>query len=274
MDIFQFNKFTEFYDDEKIFFSKIDLIDSTIEQIKSKKNKCVLIVGNGDIPYTDEIDKKVPKNVKKIFAQNNVSTSKRVESIPLGVGNSQVCRKGGHDGHRDIHINDLNIFSSFNLLTETKFKIYCNFNDCTNPEHRLRVKNICQNKEYIDIENSNLSFVEYINKISQYPLNICPVGNGVDSYRIWETLYCGKIPITFRVNSTKSYAWNDDGYVGIYDNLYNKLPIIILDSEFDLENIDLINQKITECKIKWKNKKLMDFTFWKNKILKTIEKWK
>ena len=95
-NLIQTNKFSYISDEKNIFFSKIDLIDSVIQEIKKTKNRCVLIIGNGDLPFTNEIEKKIPKNVIKIFAQNNISCSDRVESLPLGIGNSEPCGKSGH----------------------------------------------------------------------------------------------------------------------------------------------------------------------------------
>ena len=43
---------------------------------------------------------------------------------------------------------------------------------------------------YQDLEHS-----KYLDEIRNHRANLCPVGNGYDSYRILETLYCGRVPI-------------------------------------------------------------------------------
>jgi hypothetical protein len=84
---------------------------------------------------------------------------------------------------------------------------------------------------------------------------ICPAGNGVDTHRIWEILYSNRVPITIKTGNYK-----------IYD-LYEKLPIIILDTISDLMNLDLINEKYEKSINNFKNIDMIDFNFWKNKIL-------
>ena len=42
------------------------------------------------------------------------------------------------------------------------------------------------------LANFEISLISIFNK---YKFILCPLGNGVDSHRIWETLYSGSIPI-------------------------------------------------------------------------------
>jgi hypothetical protein len=38
-------------------------------------------------------------------------------------------------------------------------------------------------------------YIDYLREIGQSIFTICPMGNGVDSHRVWESLYLGSIPI-------------------------------------------------------------------------------
>ena len=270
LDLLQTNKFSYLSDDELIFFSKIDLIKSVISEIKEKNKKCVLIVGNGDLPFTNEIESLIPQNVLKIFAQNNLTNSNRVESLPLGIGNSDPCKKSGHGENWEDVKEKVILLNNITNKENKDFKIYCNFRDYTFPEHRSTVKSFAKNLEYIDIDESDLNYKNFIEKILDSSCNICPAGNGLDTHRLWETLYCNRIPITFRVKKTRSYEWVDNGQIGIYDNLYTKLPIIILKNENELKDKDLIIKKFHLVKNNWENIHLLDFNFWKNKINKII----
>lgn len=59
------------------------------------------------------------------------------------------------------------------------------------------------------------SLEEYIADLSSHKFIFCPYGNGVDTYRIWETLYLGAIPV---VVDLPTYAdWNDIPLVRIND---------------------------------------------------------
>ena len=270
MNLIQTNKFSHISDDKTIFFSKIDLIESVIEQIKSEKNNCVLIVGNGDLPFTNEIEINIPKNVVRIFAQNNLSKSKRVESLPLGIGNSEPCLKSGHGEHWEDVIEKVEILNKLNKKNNKNFSIYCNFRDYTFPSHRIYIKNISKNLNYIDVDESDLNYMDFINKILMHSCNICPAGNGLDTHRLWETLYCYRMPITFRVNKTRSYEWIDNGEIGIYDDLYSKLPIIVLENEEELTNKNLIKKKYINARKNWENIHLLDFNYWEDKIKKIL----
>jgi hypothetical protein len=268
--LIQTNKFSDFSDDKSIFFSKIDLIKSVIPEIKEKNNDCVLIVGNGDLPFTNELEKLIPQNVVRIFAQNNLTNSDRVESLPLGIGNSEPCVKSGHGEHWEDVKEKVTLLNNISNKENNNFKIYCNFRDYTFPEHRSKIKNVVKNLEYIYVDESDLKYENFIEKILNTSCNICPAGNGLDTHRLWETLYCNRIPITFRVNETRSYKWVDNGQIGIYDDLYANLPIIILKNENELKDKNLIMDKFFEIKKNWKNIHLLDFNYWNNKIKKII----
>jgi hypothetical protein len=270
VDLIQTNKFSNISDDKSIFFSKIDLIFDTIEEIKKTNTNCVLIVGNGDLPFTDDILNKIPNNVIKIFAQNNLCSSKKVESLPLGIGNSEPCKKGGH-GEFWPDVNEKVVI--LNSLTKTEKSdevlVYCNFRDYTNPNHRSKIKEISKTLDYIIVDESDLTYSEFIDNILRTTCNLCPAGNGLDTHRLWETLYCNRIPITFKVKNTRSYSW-DKSKTGIYDDLYEKLPIIILDNEEQLKNITLIKNKIKKAILKWNNIHILDSNYWINKIKNTL----
>ena len=67
---------------------------------------------------------------------------------------------------------------------------------------------------------------EYFKLLSQFYYNVCPMGNGFDTLRFWETLIVGTIPIVKKHD--------------FFDNLlfqYPKLPIIMIDSWNDLPQL-------------------------------------
>ena len=51
-------------------------------------------------------------------------------------------------------------------------------------------------KDWVDIDEPNLSIEDYEKKLNDSTFVLCPWGNGIDTHRIWESLYMGKIPIT------------------------------------------------------------------------------
>jgi hypothetical protein len=87
---------------------------------------------------------------------------------------------------------------------------------------------------------------------------VCPAGNGVDTHRLWEVLYSNRIPITVKIGDFKIYE------------LYNKLPIVVLENMDDLLDLELIYKKYNQIKINYENIGMIDFNYWKNKILESI----
>ena len=43
--------------------------------------------------------------------------------------------------------------------------------------------------------SSKVSFDEYLGELKQYRFVACPRGNGVDTHRLWETIYLGSTPV-------------------------------------------------------------------------------
>ena len=89
---------------------------------------------------------------------------------------------------------------------------------------------------------------EYFNNLGNYKFVICPNGNGPDTHRIWEALYCGSFPIT-------------KTHVGLS---FKNLPIISFDN-FD----DLSIEKLTaESNKKEFNTETLNLEYW-NQLIKT-----
>ena len=77
---------------------------------------------------------------------------------------------------------------------------------------------------------------------------LCPWGNGIDTHRLWETLYSGSIPVT---------KYN------IAYKTFEKLPIIFVD-KFDEINLEFLNKKYSE--LISNNLNLLNFEYWKLQI--------
>lgn len=68
------------------------------------------------------------------------------------------------------------------------------------------------------------SYGRYLTAILEHKFVLCPEGNGVDTHRLWETLYLGRIPVVTR--SMVAEAFGELGSA--------TLPMVILDSWADL----------------------------------------
>jgi hypothetical protein len=256
MELIQLNKFSELHDGKNIIFCKTDFLNDEFNHINKLENDVILITGNSDYAITDDIVKSSPKNIKKWYAQNALTNSDLVVSIPMGIENKLESLREGHGiGYYDRVQEKEIILSTLKNKEPEKF-IYSNFNIHTNYGERIKYKNISIECPHIDWEESNLSLHDFFNKMLDYKMILCPVGNGVDTHRLWEVLYSNIIPITVKVNN-----------YGIY-KLYETLPIIILDKIEDLLDYDLIDKKYKEVMSNNYNLELINYNYWKDKILK------
>ncbi len=254
MEILEINKFSELHNNKNIFFTKTEFLQEDFNYIKTLTNKVVLISGNSDYPIDASRMINLPNNVVKWYAQNALEYHPILEPLPIGIENRVDCFRVGHgpsyfntSSEKQKLINDkININPSKNF--------YANFNIRTNFSHRINIKNICIEANHIDWEEPNLSIENFFRNVLNYESIICPSGNGIDTHRLWEILYLNRIPITVKIGNFKIYE------------LYEKLPIIILNNEIELLDETFLLEKIKEIKERKYDLSILDYDFWKNKI--------
>ena len=258
MEIIQLNKFSILHNGETIIFCKTDYLSSEFENIKRIKNDVVLISGNSDYGITDDIINELPNNVIRWYAQNALVNHEKLIPIPMGIENKLPSLREDHGIGYYERVELKETLLKRNIIKHPTKKIYSNFNVDTNPHHRNQVKHICESSNHIYWETPNLSLETFFDNILDYEMIVCPAGNGVDTHRLWEVLYSNRIPITVKIGDYKIYE------------LYEQLPIIILDSIEDLGNIEIINFKLMEIYSKTFNLETVDLNYWINKIKQTI----
>ena len=253
---FQINKLSSLHNGTSIFFCKTDYLEKDFKSIEKKKNFVILISGNSDFAIDKKIIKKAPKNIYKWYCQNAIEDNLKIEPIPIGLENKYDSLRNGHGvSYFDRMSEKEYLLSNKKKLDTANGKLYANFNILTNRQYRTKIKDVCVNIEYIDWDEPDLTIDEFYSRSIHYEAVICPAGNGIDTHRLWEMLYIGLVPITFKVGDHKIYE------------LYNLLPIVILDSEHDLYKKEDLFNKIENAKNKRDNIELLDINYWKNKIL-------
>jgi hypothetical protein len=119
--------------------------------------------------------------------------------------------------------------------------VYLNINPNTHPERHL-VLNKFKDKSYVtydkpidlNIKNDNDFNLmlegrkKFLRCIKQHHFVLCPRGNGIDTHRLWETLYLGSIPIVIY----------NDMYVSMLD-----LPILFI-NDWDEISEEFLNNKL------------------------------
>jgi hypothetical protein len=254
MNFIQLNKFSELHDGENIIFCKTDFIFDEFKKIEKIPHDVILITGNSDYPIDEFRFNRKPKNIKRWYAQNALVNDEVLIPIPIGIENKLESVREGHGiGYYDRVSEKEQLLSRDLNVTPEKF-IYSNFNINTNFNQRINYKNISKNANHIEWEESNLTLESFFNNILEYKMVLCPVGNGIDTHRLWEVLYSGRIPITVSMGNYKLY------------DLYKNLPIIVLDEIEDLLDYYLIEEKYNKVVSNDYKLELIDYNYWRNQI--------
>jgi hypothetical protein len=262
-DFIHSHKFSDLHDNHKIIYTRgiTNNILMAFNFISRIKNQVILITANEDTTIDDNWANKVPNNLHLWFAQNGISDNPKIRIIPEGLQPSYDSKTG--DQGYEIAVLKETILNQIEN-TEPKNFIYANFNIGTNPIHRLPIKNLCIELDFIDWDETvNFSTYENYNnydslkhfytKISNYRAVVCPLGHGLDTHRVYETLYCGRIPITFDFK--------------LYEKLYYRYPVIYLDDYEKLKDKNFMDNLIKEQENKIWDRNTINFSYWKNLIL-------
>jgi hypothetical protein len=217
--------------------SYLSLFFKYLERL-NKITSITLITSQSDFSITKKVFINKPKSITKWFAVNVAYKDSCLIPIPLGLANNY--------SPKNIRINDLVNFKFEEV--EKVNKLYVNLRKSTNYKERENIENIFRNKEWVVIKEPNLSIDDYISDLNKYKFILCPWGNGFDTHRIWESLYCGSIPIT-------------KSHVGLS---FGNLPIISFENFNNLS----IEKLITESNKIDYNFESLNLKYW-NQLIKT-----
>lgn len=183
--------FPDVYHKTDTIVEKCPIIWRGMTVFPPKNNEQLLISGHSDYGITDEL---VNYYTPKIWYTVNKQTSRNnVHSIPLGITNDSW--------DSFFHSVYGNLRCMTQVMSESKDDknlVYMNFNIRTFPMEREPVFNMFKNNNWVtvgNIENSIPGRTRFLREIRNHTFVLCPRGNGVDTHRMWETLYMGSIPI-------------------------------------------------------------------------------
>lgn len=223
-----------------IIYSHVQFVTQLFQLLKDFKKECVVISHNSD-DNTPEIQ--IPDCVKIWYSQNVNFQHPKLQSLPIGLENSMWYK---HIGKVDQIENKLKESKNhINLL-------YVNHNINTNKKERLEPYQIFSSKKWstVVIGQNGQNFDHFIHNIYNHKFVLCPNGNGIDTHRLWETLYLKSIPIVKK---------------GINTNFYQDLPICFVNNWKEINEEFLNNEWNRINNTQWDLKKL-DFNYWKNII--------
>lgn len=202
-----------------------------------------LITHQSDTMINKNLYRKKPKCIKNWYALNINYEDESLYSLPLGIANEYSYKK---------NITGRNLDNINSKYYKQNSNLYINFTESTNEIERSWIKEYFKNFTWADIEYQTLSLDEYSKKIQQSGFVMCPWGNGVDSHRIWETLFLGSIPIVKKHITFKNLE---------------DLPILFVD-DFKQVNEDILKEFMNSIKYKNLNLEKLNITYWENFIKK------
>ena len=203
--------------------------------------KVTVVTHNADVNVDDKI--KIPDNVIKWHTQNVNTQNPKVESIPIGLENERWFKP--------IHKKE-KMEAMLRTPKHRRNLVYMNHNVKTNPSERTKPYQVLENKSWVttDVGVNGRGFESYLANVYSHKFVICPVGNGMDTHRTWETLYMGSVPIEKR---------------NLNNRFYTDLPICFVDDWEEVTERYLEKWIIDNVEKNWNMSKL-DFSYWKNKI--------
>lgn len=191
--------------------NKLDYIKMYLENIKTKPFVYIIIIGKTDGIFNNDI--KIPSNVKYIYSMNINYVHPVIKFLPMG------C--------------DFRSISSFNKASIENDKrpilCYCNFSLNTHVDRKV-IYNILKPKKFITFENMqtflnySISRDKFFERLGTSKFTVCPRGNALDTFRFYDTIYSGSIPIVVKKS---------------FNNLpmFQDIPVLFLDKISDFQNL-------------------------------------
>jgi len=228
--------------ERNIVYTHTMYVKQLFEKIRGLKCSFIIITHNCDINVDDTFN--VPDNVIKWYSQNVDVKNPKIESIPIGLENNRWFRPVRKKDKMRKKVRKRRYYKNL---------VYLNSNIKTNPKERVPVYEFLENKPWVTVERgvNGIGFDEYIDNIYNHKYVICPRGNGIDTHRLWETLYMGSVPIVKR---------------DINNWFYNAMPILYV-NDWSEVNEELLNGMWDTYSTGAWNKEMLTFNYWEKRIL-------
>ena len=193
----------------------VDLPSIVFSQKTSIKPNLILGHSDKTINVLESYILKI-RGYKKIHGINLLPVKGLSRPIPLGLTN----RTNESNFHLILGDQKLILEAAANEPFPNNFSgfVFGNFSVSTNRKERTALALLLEKSGNI-FQEPDLTAngrVDFLSKLRRFGFVACPIGNGIDTHRIWETLYMGGIPI-IRRNS-------------ILQDLLRDLPVLVVDS--------------------------------------------
>ena len=138
---------------------------------------------------------------------------------------------------------------AYHQITEPSSLVYFNCNQNTNAKDRRECYDEASKTDIVSIDQPNLTYPQYLDRIKEHMFVLSPRGNGLDCHRTWEILMMRRVPIIKKE--------------GQLETLYKDMPVLFVDNWSDIYNMNL--KEIFKT-FSFDNQKYLEFDFWKSKI--------
>ena len=242
-----------------VIFCNTEVVELLFESLKSVNNlhNLKLITHQSDRAITKKLFNKKPSCISHWYSTNVVYENPQLTPIPLGVNDFTFFDYMNKEILKNHFYNEKN-------SVERLEKLYLNFNFNTNRRERTNLFEFFSKKDWTVVEYPHKNPDSYYENISKYKFVLCPWGNGYDTYRFWESLYLGAVPVTKSHIAYKNFK----DLPAIFINNYETLDIESLNQEensveeklnikywIDLINLNKVNSK-EEIRIDYTDYKL------------------
>jgi hypothetical protein len=242
-----YDKYKEFKDlHEHIFYFSFLQEAEIIKLLKNPPDYKFIIITTGVdgnlISIIQKVGYKLPENLVRWYSVYANFNFKKIINLPLG-------------WNTKIFLNMKNMIQE--LLEDDSIKKQKLMLMALGSTHPIRekLKNLFINQNWVSYQEHNISLEYYLILMKHHYFNISPSGFSEDSFRTWESLYFGIIPIVIK---------NE-----IYRN-FTDLPIFQLDTWKSI-NEDVLKNTIEDFENKTWNYDKLNFNHWKNMVISDIK---
>lgn len=174
----------------KVIFCPSQNLQEFLQTFEKEITARVIICGNGDHEFHTP-PAPIPSSVRHLFLQNSfISDNQLISTLPIGIENFRFgvnglpwLMKPGRGGYKTNKI----LIGPFGL---------------THPERISTYELFKRENDIVDLICTRTSPKTFAQIMRSYRFVAAVRGNGVDTHRLWETLYRGSTPIL------KSDAWS------------------------------------------------------------------
>lgn len=226
----------------ELVFCKTDflgVLKHCLDKFVDPKIPLTVITHDSDFPLNDYITSFFGYRPISWWGMNCESI--KANPLPIGIANS-YCNTTLKSFEKSINPNML---------------LYVNHRSETFPSEREWLYNHFSSVSWATVKKpySGGEVNLYKKDLLDHKFVLCPRGNGIDTHRMWEALYCGVIPVVVRHRT--------------HSMLEDKLPILFVENYREVNEV-MLKRAYEEFKQKEWNMDMLKVSWWMDKIKKGL----